>query len=182
MCWYVKSNVWEVMCWLSGTSMINDIAVYQKHHFVKLTENFRWRLMNCWNDCSSRFGQLVQETDQVQSCSWVQTSCRLVQKDNWGINQKLKSDWGSFLLTARNSSNSVVPDVSVFTSAQTQKVYNFVDDFNFLLLSFMTQSDVSDELEGFIRSECWQHVILLHDVPQVVFIIIDVVCVFTVDF
>lgn len=182
MCWNMKSNVCEVMSWFSGTSVINHITVDQKDHFVKLTENLRWRLMNCWNDCSSCFGQLVQEADQVQGCCWVKTGRWLIQKDNRRVNQKLKTNWGSFLLTTWNTSDSVVPDVSVFTSSQTQKVYHFVDDFNFLLLSFLAQSYVSDEFESFIRSECGEHVILLHDVPKIVFVVVDVVCVLAVDF
>ncbi len=46
----------------------------------------------------------------------------------------------------------------------------------------MAQPNVRNKLESFVRSEGWKHVVFLHDVTEIVFELIDVVGLGSVDF
>jgi len=80
-----KSNLSKVMSWLTGTTMIHDIPINNQAHLIEFTENFGWRLMDSWNNCSSGFCQLIQKTNQIQGSGWIKPSCGFVQKDDWRV-------------------------------------------------------------------------------------------------
>lgn len=127
--------------------------------------------MDGGDDRPAGFGQPVQEPDQVEGGGGVEASGGLVQEDQGGVDQQLDSHRRPLPLPSREAANQAIADVGVGALLEPQRLNHAVHERDLLLLCFVGQSHIRDELESLLGRECWQHQILLHYISNHTFII-----------
>lgn len=135
--------------------MIDNISIKNQKNHIERQKDLRWWLMDCCYNCSSFTCQSVQKLDQIERCCRIQTCCRFVQENQRRINQQLDSDRCSFSLTARNTSDKCISDISLSTSFESKGNNHAFNKSILFFTGLMWEPHIGDKPESLSRSKSW---------------------------
>lgn len=93
--------------------------------------------MDRGNDSFALLGQVLEQKDDLQSCSRIESSCRLIKEDNTRIGDELHSDGGSFALSTTDTLDECVSHFHISTAHQAQFADQILYDLVFFLLGLV---------------------------------------------
>lgn len=115
-----------------------------------------------------------QQFNDLERSRAVETGCRLVEEEHCRIGKQLNTNGSSLSFTTRDTSDHGVSDLGIFALCQTEFFDEFVDSLSLLTFRKGLESEISAELESFRRSECCEENVVLHDVSDLIGVIIHV--------
>lgn len=89
---YWHPQVRKITHTLRSPIVVHDVTVEHQQDHVELQKYLGRGLVYCRHHSPACVRQSVQETDQVESSSRVESGCRLIEEDQRGVDQQLHTD------------------------------------------------------------------------------------------